>query len=469
MLYRKVLIKELINLIILIYLIFSLLLLMFYIIFLPDWEQKFITVLSALAAIGGLIVIYNKIGLGLSIIYLLYLSLSHLGVPVSLLFDSEALLKFRKYAPGWLWIDNHMATYSIALSGLGIISFSLTSFFISNLRKKDIKEKLKIDYKGPKEIYTMGFVLLIISTFYLIGKVVNGELQIAGTYSDFRDSILNLKGYPWVLFLLATGLSFISASGDKKAIKQGFILFLIPSFLLVIGGNRGEVLYPLAGAVGILFLRKFKVNFKILVLSVLVFFILIPSVFQLRQQNIGDINIKENLTINITDPFVEIGHALRPLIHTTNWIENGESFGHGASYLLPIQRMIGIIPFLEKPQLDSSNKHYLKERLPTQGYSVLAEAYYNFGKIGILMIPALISLVLFILGDKLNNYWSLAIAGAISAVLVNNVRNTFIFVPGQILMIVILLLITWLIYNYRLKIKNSVTLEGEHKINNYEK
>lgn len=44
--------------------------------------------------------------------------------------------------------------------------------------------------------------------------------------------------------------------------------------------------------------------------------------------------------------------------------------------------------------LDISNRYYIKDRVPGLGYSVLAEAYFNFGKLGLILIPVVIGMVL---------------------------------------------------------------------------
>lgn len=427
-------------------------LLAYLLIYMPDLNINFIYFLALVTFILSFLLIYIKIGLGFSFIYFLYFGLSHLGVPMALLFDKEALRKFREYGPGADWIYSEYTQYAILLSCIGIISFVLVSILLSKSKKTITKDSfLNLDKVGPKEIYYTGIFIIVLSTAYLFANIITGNLVLS-TYGEFRDGMEELSFYAWMLFGLATGLSFTTASGNRKMIVLAFLIYSVPSIILMLSGNRGEVLFPIAGALSVLFLRGFRVNYKYIIIGALCFFIVLPSIFQLRHVDPSNLNITENVEIRATDPFVEIGHALRPYIVTIGWIDKGEEYAYGGTYYLPVQRMIGNLPLLEKEPLEG-NRLFVQQRTPRLGYSVIAEAYFNFGKLGVIFIPMLIAAFFVFLGDRANNYWKLAFTGAFLATMINNVRNSFIFVPGQTTVILALILLAYFIYQYRNKNK----------------
>ena len=81
---------------------------------------------------------------------------------------------------------------------------------------------------------------------------------------------------------------------------------------------------------------------------------------------------------------------------------------------------------------------HLKEMFPGYGYCQIAEGYLNFGLTGIILFYGLVSYYLTYAERKIKNELSLSLLGANTTVLINATRNYFAFVPGQLLIVLIL-------------------------------
>lgn len=137
---KNELIKVLINISLYTLLIVSTVLLSYYLIKTPNWEQSIITSISTIIYISGLVLIFMNIGFGFTFIYLLYLGIAHLGVAISQIIDSEALLKFRNYRGGVSWFFSSSTNYVIALTGIAMFVYIVSAIVassISSLKKKN--------------------------------------------------------------------------------------------------------------------------------------------------------------------------------------------------------------------------------------------------------------------------------------------------------------------------------------------
>jgi len=169
-----------------------------------------------------------------------------------------------------------------------------------------------------------------------------------------------------------------------------------------------------------------------------VFFLVIPVIRAARTEQGNALSFSQVALIKWTDPFVEIGFQIRTFVATAEWIEAGEDYANGNTYSIPVLRLVTLfLPVFERPQIVGT-RYFIRDRLPHWGYSVVAEAYFNFGLFGVMIIPALIGLGLSLAADGARGQISLALAGGVMAILVMNIRNNFLFVPGQVFIVIVL-------------------------------
>jgi hypothetical protein len=402
----------------------------------PPWAPDSVTALSLLTcAFGGTLIVSRPGGrmLGFVGVYGLYLALAHLGAVGAILAGPDSL----QGLPPWqtAWLQTPQRTMAVALSGLACASLVWGALAVRGSRQAPSRARQTIDASWPG-IYWVGVSLLLVAAGFML--VAGASITaVTGSYADFRRSTADSPHYSMMLFCLATGLAFTVATGSRTQVALALCLFAIPGGLLAVTGNRGEILYPAAAAVAAYATRGVRIRARWAAAGLVTFFVFIPVVEQVRQAGLGHADLG-SVSLRWSDPFRTIGWTLRPLTFTVGWIDGGETFAAGQTYVLPLKRLVGTLtPFVERPTYESHSR-YLKGRLPGQGYSVVAEAYYNFGVPGVLLVPFGLGVFLGVLGDRARTGLTLAFAAAVLAVLVNNVRNFSLFVPGQVFGVTVL-------------------------------
>ncbi|GEL67587.1 O-antigen polysaccharide polymerase Wzy [Marinilactibacillus psychrotolerans] len=230
---------------------------------------------------------------------------------------------------------------------------------------------------------------------------------------------------------LVSGLSNIINSLDMFFIPSLFTLFVVYKhkknmrniftvlvFFIFIGniiiGLRG---YAFALIISFIWLysnqvKKFKTkHFLMLMISGVIGLVLISVVSDFR--NMSDKTIQSFFTLisdnilfgnPIFESIAEFGGSMFPMIETMNIVNHIEDFGFGTTYISSILAIIpsalfGGYSFAEQAALAT----WLKESLSMNygpGYSLIAEAYYNFGWFGTFFMSILGFLIIKVLYPK---------------------------------------------------------------------
>lgn len=366
---------------------------------------------------------------GFLLSYLIYLFLTHFGIFIVFIFANNPFYN-SPFNYDWFYFNLPILYFT---SSIGIVTFIIISLL---LKRNTITSHLD----GNKYLKILGYILINLFTLAFIYWILSGSINLTLAYSDFHSSLSRIKYYEIFLLFFALGITFVLANTKLSDMKFPIIIASIPIVLLLLTGNRGEIFYPLLAGLGVLVNRGFKVNWKYIVLILLVFFLLFPLIKETR--NLDNIAFEE-INIDYSSSLVEVGYALRPLSYTILWDEFGEDKGNGVSYFVALQRQAANILPMEEISYD--NKPYsFRDRLPTMGFSVLAEANYNFGKIGVIFIMSFIAVILYLLTNSYRPYL-LTFGAGLLAILINNIRNSFSFVPGHVIVLIILIIATYII------------------------
>lgn len=399
-------------------------------------QREVIVSLSTLISIIGIYFLVKAQGISFASLYLIYLSLAHLGSVTSELLFPGAFQNFRENVPSWFYSE--LLSDTVALVGISIYFFVVSAILSEKLIKVNENSDIyTLNNKGNKIYYQFGIGLISLYTVYLVYAVLSGNLNIFGTYGDYREA--RTEFYPWLVFFFRVGIAFSFANGNRKQLMFTSGLIAIPSFIVFMSGSRGEIIYPIAAGVVILFMRGFKPKKKHIMIGLLVFFFVIPVISQTRGSNFGEQSLAE-IGLNFTDPFVEAGVILRPFINTYGWIQEGEPYAYGLTYLIPIQNMMSRLPGISRFPLEGS-RYFLTERTPSQGYSTLAEAYFNFGLFGLFMWTSFIAWLLTFFRKKLLTFDGLALTGAVFSILNHNIRGHFLSVPAHLTVLLMIFFI----------------------------
>jgi oligosaccharide repeat unit polymerase len=267
-------------------------------------------------------------------------------------------------------------------------------------------------------------------------------LAVSGvSYSEFKSARAGVDAYPWFLFAYSTSMPLLAAVAKKQYKWPLIALCAVPAFILLITGNRGEVLYSLAATFAILGLRNVRVSLPIVSVALLIFFLMVPLIREFRSIGIRSFTFQQS-ALSTFDPFLELGFQLRPLEITVGWIEGGEAHAQGGTYLLPLQRIAGRLSLMQAPELEG-NRMDVQNRTPGLGYNVIAEAFFNFGAIGVAAVMGLLGYLMAFFSQRSTSLTQLGLYGVITAILLNSLRNSFLFVPGQLLVLSVLFAAAW--------------------------
>ena len=79
----------------------------------------------------------------------------------------------------------------------------------------------------------------------------------------------------------------------------------------------------------------------------------------------------------------ELGSQVIPVSNMFMWIDEGEGFAYGMTYLYASFASIFGAIFLQIREAYFSSSFAISGRLPSLGFAMVAEAYFNFGIIGV--------------------------------------------------------------------------------------
>jgi hypothetical protein len=131
----------------------------------------------------------------------------------------------------------------------------------------------------------------------------------------------------------------------------------------------------------------------------------------------------------------EMGGSLHPVEKVVRWHAEGEPYGQGASYLAPFERGAArLLPGLRTAKADDDLRLMnvlVLDRIGAIGFSPVAEAYRNFGPIGVVVVIGLIGVIIGSIDTVSDPRTAILLIAAVYVPLLINVRNSFVSVPAQ--------------------------------------
>lgn len=395
-----------------------------------------------------LVVIFIRYGLKYSwdsapLVYFYYLVLTHLPMFVIWSFNPSAAHAEYKYSQ-LRWLSN-----SNTGSVLFIIFTSLIGFVVGVVLSGKRKDGAAQLINGHRPLFIGGLLVVLLATWLYLRSVLAGGgflVLLFSPYRVIRDQIYT-SDYQWGTFLIAIGIGLALIGVSRQRWPIALLPFALLAVPILIGGDRGAILYPLLAYVAVLGQRGIKLpRTRILFLLLFILFFIIPTVKEMRQVGLAFFSWQQT-EVWVYKPFMEMGFTARTVEATYDVIQNGPlNFVYGGSYWLPVERQLALVlPFVERGDVytDLRNTQMLT---PTQGYSVIAEAYYNFGFVGSLFVFILLGYFLSQLEQRAyTSPYYLACVVVLLTVLIGNIRNSFITVPGRVLVVIAIIGVIWFV------------------------
>lgn len=162
--------------------------------------------------------------------------------------------------------------------------------------------------------------------------------------------------------------------------------------------------------------------------------VVIPSVREIRGtglQGLPDVALE----LRMFDAFVEMGESLHPVEKVVRWRAEGEALEMGSSYWAPIERAAArVLPDVRTIAAEDDMRIMnvlVTDRVGGIGFSPVAEAYRNFGAVGVVLILGLLGAGLAAIDRIADRGLAVLAIATLYVPLLINVRNSFVSVPLQ--------------------------------------
>lgn len=269
---------------------------------------------------------------------------------------------------------------------------------VNNIRRlSDIKFELQL--KAIKRVATPLSILSF--PFYMYNLAIMMIVSVTMGYAAIYDgdigtnTLFKLIGEFYVPSLIC--IFFVSQATKKRIWLIAIIVFMtvvIPP--LIIGGRSNAII--ILTILFIIYSFFHKLSFKrlaIVCISAYSLFIIFAAIAGNRGtanrslESIMEIDEKKGNPALFT--LSEMGGSMQPLLNCINILPNKVEYKYGESYLYSLTTIVPNIGFWDvHPATEKANLgNWLKKYLHISygpGFSIVAEAYYNFGYFGWLMM-----------------------------------------------------------------------------------
>lgn len=427
-------------------LVIDLICVIFAFVFFDDVSMAAITVITSITVCLEIVSIINinNHRLTLTSSLLLYTMATQFGLFLPyMFFGKDVLMNYSDYTLRFL--DSSYLIKAVILGNIAVLTFDIVrritySYYSKNrvmICEESSDNKIS-DNSSNGEIYCIGIFMLIVVILYFAYNILSGQMSLFGTYEAFMNSsAYNSNLYSYVLIIFYVGTIYLSCSGKIMDRKFGWFLWLLLVVFFAFNGNKGEFLYALLAVLGIKGLEGQKISLKSLVIIALLMFLVIPSISSLRGE--GIVNNLSNFKFNLFDAFTEMGMQIRTSVYSLSDLASGRvGYLYGASYWKPVVNIIN-------PFSTGTATADIRQMYPGYGYTQVIESYMNFGLFGTLAYFSVIGYLLGKFETTFKDKLQLAYYGTITCIFINASRNYFAFVPGQILIVTFIYLISRLI------------------------
>lgn len=292
---------------------------------------------------------------------------------------------------------------------------------------------------------------------------LSGGLELAtGPYLEYLEATepyTMLVTPIWVL--LSIGMILLGGAEPGRTRTFGWMVFGLFAVVALPLGLRGEVLFPLV-ATGVVMRRHgWMPSRQSTALMMATALLAIGVLRTVRAVGVRDLDGGVGETAAWAG-LAELGGSLQPVQKVVEWRAGGEPHTYGATYWAPVERgMLGLFPVVERlPASDDKRlmNVVVAERVGQIGFSVVAEGFRNFGAAGVAGVLLLIGVLLAYLDTLPQSTRNDLRIGVILVPLLLHVRNSFVPVPSQVMLG---LLVIWcLSVVSRLRLSGRATWNG---------
>lgn len=246
----------------------------------------------------------------------------------------------------------------------------------------------------PIDLSKLAFFSFVLSVLAWAAIVLSAgfggyDLLLEGLTSSGRGGVIGVVH-------TAIGLNFVFSVIDPRTRRKALLLYGVWALFAFPIGLRGEVAFPALVAFGILASQGVvRVDMTRIIAIAVLFFALSSAVAVTR---ISTSNASFLGSVSVANGLAELGGSIRPSYEVVRWLESGDLLRMGETYYAPFERLfLTIFPLWERlPASDDFRlmNVLIAERAGPYGFSISAEALFNFGHAGVAVVGLLTGLVM---------------------------------------------------------------------------
>jgi len=402
--------------------------------------------ITSLCAVGAIIMVVRvspRRFWSASAMYLFVLCLFHFGLAA--IYGLGLPIGSATLANMSVWFYTPYTKEALILTGMGVVSCGigiLTALLWGTKRARSVPSPVSLESASIDRAFLVtGFALVLVSVYgwFLIAVRAGGVGILFGSYETFLAVVGESIALTLTYYGINVGMVFLAAAQPATLRRVAFAIFCLWGLIALPLGLRGEVLFPGLTALVIMAKRRPPFSAKVALLLGLLLLSSIAALREVRQVGVRNVG-STTVSASPLDALTELGSSLRPVSEVVYWRATGDQFIDGASYWAPFDRALAkIIPGRGWKLPPAEADPRVLGSLATMrgdgaiGFSVVAEAYRNFGPGGVCVIMALIGLLLGRLDLWPPTVGRQAMLGVLLVPLLVEVRNDFTAVPFQVM------------------------------------
>ncbi|MEU4423054.1 O-antigen polysaccharide polymerase Wzy [Actinoplanes sp. NPDC024001] len=395
-----------------------------------------VAALVTFAGLTVLAVLAPRRLLSAGFVYGLMLCLFHLSIPILRTFGAAMPVRYSAYINSWFELS--YATEAVYLSLLSFTALTTAFAWVQVFRQRTAEPG---DEPAPPVAphgfaWTgAGLVIAGVAGYLGVLGLHAPELLAGGTYRRYLDTVGGSAAIAGCTLLVAIGLCVASASGRSRARAVAWQAFGLFALITMSFGSRTAAMFAaVAGAVVVAATARRVPRTRIAVGIILGALLSITVVQQVRDTGVSSTTVT-SVSINPVGSLAETGGTVRTVAEVVKWRRTYQEPPYkGITYAAPVLRLWERLTGQPRPEGFEDRRYagvLLNQRVPEYqlGFSPVAEAFLNFGTIGVLLIFAAFGVLLGVFDARRLGHLGAARLGVCMYVLAYTVRNASNFVP----------------------------------------
>lgn len=355
-----------------------------------EWNVSQLYWISVAVAVGTLAVIGAAGRLTLwssAFFYAVVLAAFHLGVPI--VYALGGNLPFRASAYTATWFKNNAATRdALWLCLMAMVMFALGYLLTASRPSKNPRPA---GDTGARLLGPVGLAFNAAGALMFMGyaAVAAPALFLSGTKRMFEATIAGSGPVAMGILLTSIGAVITAAAPKSQARTASFAVFGVFALFTLAIGSRTAALYSAVAIVVVLARLRPMPRKRVAIATVVGGLMLVNGVQQVRSTGVSLATLREFIGSPVA-ALNEMGWSLRPVIETVSKLHSGATeMRFGETYFVGVIRAVEPVLGLDRPYPDlrwaGTVVSYGRTDGLQIGYSTIAEAFLNFGALGVVV------------------------------------------------------------------------------------